>query len=255
MSSDGYFDGDELDSAALLELDAIEAALLSPASHEAPRVQPKKPATLSKEDSFYDLTFDIDENDLLRLDNFIEDTYQGKTLPVAGPSNLFKTTSKGTIQMTLFGDTLPPQASSGKPRPPIQRTKSTPRNPFGQQAQKTKQWDQTAFAKTGLKRGKSKGKGKASFDEGEDVEEEEVEFEQFPAPFVSSELSIRSFQRFPSLCVQLGKLLEISSSSIFTVRPGFFPYCSPVCPCPYFASIPAIDVYPAPSHETIPRPA
>jgi ATP-dependent DNA helicase MPH1 len=150
--------------------------LLSPGKQPA-RHKP----TLTKERSLYDLTFDIDDEELQRLDEFIEDTYQGKAQPVAGPS---RRTAIATHQTTLFGDVLPSESNSAKPRSQIKRTKSTPRNPFGQQAPKTKQWDQTAFAKTGLQRGKSKGKGKARLDD--DDEEELVEFEQFPAPFVSS---------------------------------------------------------------------
>jgi ATP-dependent DNA helicase MPH1 len=177
MSSDGYFDSDELDSAAFEQLDAIEASLLSP------RVQPvyhSRP--LPKERSLYDLTFDIDEAELQRLDEFIQDTYQGKVQPVAGSST---STSSGTHQTTLFGEVLSPQPSSTRPRSQVQKSKSTPRNPFGQQAKKTKQWDQTAFAKSGL-RGRPKGKGKAKPDDEEEQEEEMIEFEQFPAPFVSS---------------------------------------------------------------------
>jgi ATP-dependent DNA helicase MPH1 len=175
MSSDGYFDSDDLDSDAFEQLDAIEAAQLSPG------VQPAHPP-LPKERSFNDLTFDIDDAELQRIDEFIEDAYKGRAQPVAGPST---STSTGTRQTTLFGDILPAQLSSTKPRSQIQRTKSTPRNPFGKQAPKTKQWDQTEFARSGLKRGKSKGKGKVKFDDEEEDEEESVEFEQFPAPFVS----------------------------------------------------------------------
>lgn len=173
MSSDGYFDGDDLDDAAFEELDAIEAALLSPA-----RVPTHDPTPPSREGSVYDLTFDIDENELQKLDEFIENAYQGKAQPIAGPS---RNTAKH--QTTLFGDILPP--TSSKPKSQLQRTKSTPKNPFGQQAPKTKQWDQTAFAKSGLKQGKAKGKGRM-YDDGEE-DEENIEFEQFPAPFVSGE--------------------------------------------------------------------
>ncbi|KAJ6627172.1 hypothetical protein B0H10DRAFT_1780302 [Mycena sp. CBHHK59/15] len=171
MSSDGYFDDDDLNDAAFEELDAIEA------SH--------KPHELPQEPSFDsdDYTFgEIDERELERLDAFIEDSYQGKAQPVAGPS---RTSSHGSLQMTLFGDILPPSAPKGPARTQIQRTKSTPRNPFGQQAPKTKKWDHTAFSKSGVKRGKSKGKGKAMYDDNNNEEEEDVEFEQFPAPFVS----------------------------------------------------------------------
>lgn len=186
MSSDGYFD--DLDDAVFEELDAIEAAHL-PQKQAAP--QP--PASISnnestrqpltKDNSFYDLTFDIDESELEKLDEFIADAY---TQPVAGPSKPTKTASKDKLQTTLFGEILQPEKSTNKPRSQIQRTRSTPRNPFGQQARKTKQWDQTQFAKSGLKSGKSKGKGKAKAHHGDDSEESDVEFEQFPAPFVSS---------------------------------------------------------------------
>jgi ATP-dependent DNA helicase MPH1 len=187
MSSDGYFDSDNFDDAIFEQLDAIEAAHLSPGKDRTLNHAPDhavKPVT--KESSFYDLTFDIDEDELQRLDEFIEDSYQGKAQPVAGPS---RSTSRNTHQTTLFGNILPQDPTPNKPRSQIQRTKSTPRNPFGQQAPKTKVWDQTVFAKTGLKQGKAKGKGKAKakakYDDDDDDDEEMVEFEQFPAPTVT----------------------------------------------------------------------
>ncbi|KAG5639302.1 hypothetical protein H0H81_004504 [Sphagnurus paluster] len=190
MSSDGYFDGDDLDDAMFEELDAIEAAAMaSPprAQAQAPKPVPTAKPLSRGEDSFYDLTFDIDENELAKLDVFVKDAYDGKAQPVAGPSGLNRTKS-AIYQTTLFGEKLPQSSSNTQPRAQIQRTKSTPRNPFGQRARKTKVWDQTAFAKTGLKSGKSKGKGKgkASYDD-DDEEQEEIEFEQFPAPFVPGE--------------------------------------------------------------------
>ncbi|KAJ7462618.1 hypothetical protein B0H11DRAFT_2053592 [Mycena galericulata] len=162
MSSDGYFDDDDFDDVALQQLDAIEAA------H-------------NRRSSSRDASFDTDDfTELARLDTFIEDSYQGKAQPVAGPS---RASSRATLQTTLFGEVLPPSAPRA-PRTQIQRTKSVPRNPFGQQASKTKKWDHTEFAKSGFKGPKSKGKGKATCnDQGEDEEDEPVEFEQFPAPF------------------------------------------------------------------------
>ncbi|KAJ7655062.1 hypothetical protein DFH06DRAFT_1201495 [Mycena polygramma] len=171
MSSDGYFEDDDLDAAALQQLDAIEAAHTQPVPAREPSFDGD------------DFTFgDIDPSELERLDTFIEDSYQGKAQPVAG---LSRTGSRGTLQTTLFGDILPPSPHKA-PRVQNQGPKPTPRNPFGQQAPRTKKWDQTAFAKSGMKRTKSTGKGKAkNYNDDEEEDEEAVEFEQFPAPFVS----------------------------------------------------------------------
>ncbi|KAK7064429.1 ATP-dependent DNA helicase mph1 [Favolaschia claudopus] len=158
MSSDGYFDDDNFDDAALEQLDAIEAAHNRPSSRD-----------LSFEADDFDSFGDIDPRELERIDTFIQDSYQGKAQPVAGPSR--------TLQTTLFGEVLPP-APPKAPTHHAPRTNPAPRNPFGQQAPKTKKWDQTAFAKSGNRK-YTKGKGKA--DDGK--EEENVEFEQFPAPF------------------------------------------------------------------------
>jgi len=200
MSSDGYFDDDDFDISALKQIDAIEAAHLSP-KKQAPPVPRNIPASsaaqskgrqpLADDDSFYDLSFEADETELAKLDVFIKDAYAGKAPPVAGPSKISRTSSSNKLQTTLFGDILPPSAPSttnSKPKSQIERTKSSARSLFGQQAPKTKTWDQTAFAKTGIRKSlpnaKCKGKGKAN-----DDDEEEVEFEQFPAPFVPSEFA------------------------------------------------------------------
>lgn len=190
MSSDGYFE-DDIDDNMLRQLDAIEAAHLSPQKHPSPR-------PLARHNSSFDgygMTFDIDDSELRRLDTFIEDAYQGKAGPVAGPSNRGQP-PKGTVQTTLFGDILPntaprsrTQSNTSSSRMQARHTNPTTRNPFGQQAAKTKMWDHTAFAKSGMRSGKSKGKGKImSNNDDEEEEEDEVEFEQFPAPFVSGEL-------------------------------------------------------------------
>jgi ATP-dependent DNA helicase MPH1 len=52
---------------------------------------------------------------------------------------------------------------------------------------KAKKWDHTAFSKTGRRRKVGKGKGKENMDEAEG-EEDPVEFEQFPAPFIPGKL-------------------------------------------------------------------
>lgn len=183
MSSDGYFDdSDILDDAVFEQLDAIEAAHFSPKKPAPP--QPKR---LQSEDSYDDMTFDIDESELAMLDLPQAPAHNhGNTRPVAQPPA--RSASKGSFQTTLFGDVLQNQPSGSKPRAQIQRTKSAPRNPFGQQAPKTKQWDHTQFAKSGLKWGK-KGKEKARDGQDEEGEnfDEQIEFEQFPAPFVSRE--------------------------------------------------------------------
>ncbi|KNZ71452.1 ATP-dependent DNA helicase MPH1 [Termitomyces sp. J132] len=177
MSSDGYFEGDDLDDAAFDELDVIEAAALK--SPPRPSSVPTSGST-AENDSFYDLTLELDENDLRKLDDFENDAYNGKA--IAGPS--LSRTGLTTHQTTLFGGVLSPSSTAPR-RSQMQRTKSVLCNSFEKQAQKIKVWDQTAFAKSGLKSGKLRGKGKASCDFDEQ-EEEAVEFEQFPAPFVSA---------------------------------------------------------------------
>lgn len=199
MSSDGYFDGvDDFDEEALSQLDAIEAAHLSPAKKlpPTPRFSASKPP-LSTQDSFYDLSLDVNENELAQLDNFIEDAYQGRAQPVAGPSQFSRSSSTNKLQTTLFGDIIQPVASSSgsKPKPKftIERTKSVPCNPFGQQAPKTKKWDQTAFAKSGGSKGKGKGKPQQEDHEsGEDA----VEFEQFPNPLPPPFVPSKSIETF-----------------------------------------------------------
>lgn len=190
MNSDDYFP-DDLDSGILNQLDVIEAAhrpKLNPPTRRPPnppKYKPAPPKQVEKEDSFMDLSLDIDEADLQRLDSFIDAAYKGQAPPVAGPSNAARPLSKSSVQTTLFGDIARPPASTSKASPAsrgqMQRSKSDHRNPFGHQAPKTKQWDHTAFAQSGRKKPKSKGKGKLDEDE---EDEEAVEFEQFPAPFV-----------------------------------------------------------------------
>ncbi|KAG1889374.1 hypothetical protein F4604DRAFT_1712018 [Suillus subluteus] len=189
MSSSDYGFDDELDSAVLNELDIIEAAhrppLRNPPKPPPPALKAPKP--LDEEDSFFDLSLEIDDTELQRLDTFIDAVYKGNAQPVAGPSNHARPpSSKNTVQRTLFGDVAQPTTSSSRQSPSkrssLQRTKSSPRKPFGQQAPQTRQWDHTVFAKSGWKKPKTvKGKGR---DDGDD-DEENVEFEQFPAPFVS----------------------------------------------------------------------
>ncbi|KIK99878.1 hypothetical protein PAXRUDRAFT_822238 [Paxillus rubicundulus Ve08.2h10] len=199
MNSDDYFD-DDLDSGILNQLDIIEAAhrpqtnqpqppkKLSPAKPVPPKLVPPKlvppkpvpSKQIEPDDSFVDLTLDIDEADLQRLDSFIDAAYKGNTVSATGSSNL--SSSKNSVQTTLFGDTAASTTKAGPAsRGPVQRSKSNPRNPFGHQAPKTKQWDHTAFAKSGWKKPKSNSQD----NDAEGQEGKEVEFEQFPAPFIS----------------------------------------------------------------------
>ncbi|KAF9229670.1 P-loop containing nucleoside triphosphate hydrolase protein [Gyrodon lividus] len=181
MNSDDYFD-DDIDSGILNQLDIIEAAHRPQPKQPQPPAKPVQPKQLEADDSFVDLTLDIDEAELQRLDSFIDAAYKGKAGFVTGSTNLGCSSSKNSVQTTLFGE---PAASTRKAGPvsrgPMQRTKSNPRNPFGHQAPKTKQWDHTGFAKSGWKKPKAKGQD----NDGEGQEEGEVEFEQFPAPFIS----------------------------------------------------------------------
>lgn len=213
MSSSDYFD-DDLDEGFLDELDAIEASNiqppskpLAPARTSKPSASTSKPATSAPkspaarkigktttlESDDYDMTFDYDESELQKLDGVIEDAYQGKVAPhtAEGSRPLTRAPSKGGLQTTLFGDVLAPTTNrtrsegnnkgEGSSRGPMQRSKSS-----GQLFRKTKVWDHTAFSKTG-KRKTDKGKRKAWDDENDAGEEEEqIEFEQFPAPSVPS---------------------------------------------------------------------
>ncbi|KAJ2920260.1 hypothetical protein MD484_g57, partial [Candolleomyces efflorescens] len=180
MSSDNYFD-DDFDDAAFAQMDAIEAAALQP---QPVQPQPRQLAA----DSSIDLTFDIDESELQKLDDIVTQEYNHKVLGVPGPSSgrpINRSGSSNMLQTTLFGDVLPAQATSSKPvsKGPMERTKSKTRNIFGQQAPKSKTWDHTAFAQSGLKSKngpKGKGKGKAREDERED-DDDGLEL---PAPYI-----------------------------------------------------------------------
>lgn len=192
MSSDGYFE-DDIDTSLLNELDALEAADFSSSKNSLEPFSKAPPLAKQDTSEYFDDTFEVDDSELLRLDNFIEDAYQGKAAPVAGPSNVARMNSKGMLQTTLYGEVLTQPAPSNKSKGTSSRSgqmqrSTSKRNAFGQQAPKTKMWDRTAFAKSGWKKSAndSKGKGKGRAQEHEEGEgDEEMEFEQFPAPFVS----------------------------------------------------------------------
>lgn len=166
MSSEDFFDGDdEYDDAFLEELDAIEAHSTQP---PAPKPSTSRAKSLATEDSFDDITFDFNEEELEEAERAV--AKRNNSRPIASSSK--------TRQTTLFGDILQAPSFPKKHKEPS-RTASA-------QAPKTKHWDHTAFAKTGTR----KGKGKESFRNDDDEDEEELEFEQFPAPFISRMWSI-----------------------------------------------------------------
>lgn len=181
MNSDDFFD--DFDTAALQEIDALEAVAPSmPADEPNPQTVSDNPGSRKNpiaEDSF-DLSFDFDDSELQRLDPVVQ----------AGPSRR----PRQTIQTTLDGGFV---TSSQSDKSQIQRAKSSSNNLFGQKAMKTKKWDHAAFAKTGLrlaKKAQAKGKGKAIDTDGWGGEQPEYEFvdqpsSQLPAPLVPSELT------------------------------------------------------------------
>ncbi|KAG7099442.1 hypothetical protein E1B28_001293 [Marasmius oreades] len=172
MNSDDYFHDIDLDEAALLELDAIEAADTQPAS-APPNIKPT-----TDEDSFFDESFNFDDNDLAILDKELAEL-EASTQVFRIPSYP-RTSSKNMLQTTLLGEVLPAEAPSSSYSATSNSSRIRQKS-----ATKRKKWDHTEFAKSGWKSSKNKGKGKGKATES--VEEDAVEFEQFPAPFVSGE--------------------------------------------------------------------
>jgi ATP-dependent DNA helicase MPH1 len=174
-SDDDYFD--DLDSAFLNEVDTIEASYLPPKGTTSS--VPIRPAeTLRHDSEDFDLSMSFDDDELQRLDTFIEDSYQGKAAPALASSSLKQT--------TLWGQKPPETVLNKTKKPPSGRTSVGGKNPFGKPAKKTKQWDRTAFAKSGWRKpAKTQEKEKGVANVNSDGDEEEVEFEQFPAPSVS----------------------------------------------------------------------
>jgi ATP-dependent DNA helicase MPH1 len=185
-----YWDDEELNFAVLNELAAIDPPQV--ASTSKPTVRKPSPAlrptplTVGDSDDLYDLTFDVGVQDLQRLDAAIEKDYRKKADPTS------KSPSSGALttrplpgrQTTLFGDVISPRTSPSKKPPSSRQQRKSPTRPVNR---KTKKWDHTTFAKTGRRRRAGKGKGKENLDE-EGDEGEDVEFEQFPAPFVPGKL-------------------------------------------------------------------
>ncbi|KIK71257.1 hypothetical protein GYMLUDRAFT_33396 [Collybiopsis luxurians FD-317 M1] len=177
MSSDGFYE-DDFDEETLNQLNEIEAKLAHPPAR--PQATQRSPSPIMVESSDYGDSFDLDDEALKALDA-IEQSHQAKPRQFAPPP--VRTSSRGTLQTTLFGEVLPREPSTSRSSFNLQGTRS---KHVQQEPQKSKQWDHTSFAKTGVKSGKKgKGKEKQREDGDDDEEEEEFQFEQFPAPFVS----------------------------------------------------------------------
>jgi ATP-dependent DNA helicase MPH1 len=187
-----YWDDEELNSAVLNELAAIEAGQVASTSKptvrkHSPDLGPT-PLTVADSDDLFDLTLDLDVQELEMLDAAIENDYRRKADSTSkSPSSGALTRPLSGRQVTLFGDVVSSRTSpSKKPqssRGSVQQRKS-PTRPVNREKKK---WDHTAFAKTGRRRRAGQGKEKENQDEERD-EEEVVEFEQFPAPFVPGKL-------------------------------------------------------------------
>ncbi|PVG04747.1 P-loop containing nucleoside triphosphate hydrolase protein [Serendipita vermifera] len=177
---DEYFDS--LDDDALAEVNALEA------SHTA-RQQTSTNRTESTKDASNALILSDTESELEfeEVSMNIEDMKQleeaaSKRVKQLGPPRWIApvhnlSTSR---QTNLFGEVL-----DNQPQPQPSQHRPT----FGQKLRKTKVWDKTAFAKTGWRSTKPpkgrKGKGKAGDDEMN--EDEYVDLEGLPEPFMPLE--------------------------------------------------------------------
>jgi ATP-dependent DNA helicase MPH1 len=194
-SPSSYWDDDELNSAVLNELAAIEASQVASTSKPNVRKSPPStvppPLTVADSDDLFDLTFDVGAQDLQQLDAAIEKDYKRQTSSIS-KSPLSRTVARSLSgrQTTLLGDVLSPESSPSKKPPSSRRGAQQRRSPTRPINRTPKKWDHTAFAKTGRRRNVGKGKGKENLDE-EEGEEDTVEFEQFPAPFIPGELVVQ----------------------------------------------------------------
>ena len=169
----------------------------------APKPPPPPPRRATPPDvvelndsSDYENAFDdivLNDADFACLDRHVQQQYdnmhsrigQSSAQPIASGSRsngLVRRPSKGA-QLNLFGEVVQESDAAKSQAEPskrtFQRTRSSLRQmPLPGQARRTKQWDRTAYAKTGWRKPKDKGKERAGGDE----DDEPVEFEQFPAP-------------------------------------------------------------------------
>jgi ATP-dependent DNA helicase MPH1 len=191
-SPSSYWDDEELNSAVLNELAAIEATQVASTSKPVVRKPSSNsvapPLTAADSDDLFDFSFDVGVQDLQRLDAAIERDYRQNagTTSKSPSSGAFTARSVSGRQITLFGDVISPNTSPPRKPTSSRRGGQQRRSPTRPVNRKTKKWDHTAFAKTG-RRPKGGSKEKENQDEERD-EEEHVEFEQFPAPFVPGKL-------------------------------------------------------------------
>ena len=218
-SPNSYWGDEELNSAVLNELAVIEATQVASTSRPLVRRSPSKtmpPFANPDSDDIFDLTFNVDIQDLQELDAAIEKDYRRKEAAPTSSSNTFGR-SLSSRQTTLFGDVISPGSSPKKPS--SSRRAAQQQSPKRSTDRKVKKWDHTAFAKTGMKR--KAGKRKARDSDEERDEEDAVEFEQFPAPFVAGE-SINRVSRnlllISSLCSRVSLAHQPSNSLTLMVH-------------------------------------
>jgi ATP-dependent DNA helicase MPH1 len=185
-----YWDDEELNTAVLNELAVIDPPQVASTSKQTVRKPSSDieatPLTVADSDDLYDLTFDVGAQDLQRLDVAIEKDYRRKADSTSkSPSGALTTRTLSGRQTTLFGDVISPRTSPSKKPPSSRRSVQQRKSPTRPVNRTAKKWDHTAFAKTGRRRA---GKGKEKENVDEERDEEEVEFEQFPAPFVPGKL-------------------------------------------------------------------
>lgn len=182
---DEYFDS--IDDDILDDLNALESNFNAQGASSQPSTskQPQKsasnrPATPHTDT---DYTFDdlpLDTEELKKLEDAALKQAQ------IGPSRWIEPVANmnASRQTNLHGDVVQTQS----PQRQVQH-----RPAFGQKLQKTKTWDQTAFAKTGWKSTKPpKGKRTKSKSFGGEMEENEdlVDLEGLPKPFMPREFHL-----------------------------------------------------------------
>jgi ATP-dependent DNA helicase MPH1 len=285
MSSDYEFD--DIDSAVLEQLDIIEATqsqlestattiagtsrgTLTAGSSKSPKraFNPARVSTTNtgrspvpvphkvfeiNSDDFDDLSFEINDADLQKLDSIVLDAYASKPVsekqpqsravprtvfrnglgnaqplplqqPQAGPSkarSFSRVSSTGGRQTTLFGDVIPEDSSPS--RKSSNNTSSSSRVPLHREKsastqrelfKKTKKWDHTAFAKSGKRKKLANGKGKAPAQDGENDEGEEEEME---------------FEQFPAPFISPGVSLYYIYAYNFLTNMTLIAACVLVC--------------------------